>query len=422
METATEQKIKPNKEVAPKKTKKEETWLKPRHKIVRNILACALNPYSAWKYGIKAEKFKEQNGRQYLVLFNHQTAFDQFFVGASFDGPIYYLASEDIFSKGWVSSLIRYLVAPIPIKKQTSDIRAIKNCLRVAKEGGTIALAPEGNRTYSGKTEFMLPTIAFLAKKLGLPIALYRIEGGYGVHPRWSDVVRKGSMRGYVSKVIEPEEYKKMSTDELFAVIKEGLYVNEANADHEFLHNKRAEYLERAVYVCPDCGLSSFESNGNEIECMTCHKKISYETTTELKGVGFDFPFRFVNDWYEYQQNFVRNLDLEQYTDTPMYRETASVSEVIVYKDKILLEKDADIALYGNRIVIGEGKENEMVFPFSTTPAVTVLGKNKLNIYSDQKIYQLKGSPRFNALKYVNFYHRYCNQKSGDINGKFLGI
>ena len=422
MAIANEQKIKPERASEQKKRKQEETWLKPRHKIVRDLVACAIGPYSAWKYGVKAEKFKEQNGRQYLILFNHQTGFDQFFVGASFDGPIYYLATEDIFSIGWVSSLIRYLVAPIPIKKQTSDIRAIKNCLRVAKEGGTIALAPEGNRTYSGKTEFMLPTIAFLAKKLGLPIALYRIEGGYGVQPRWSDVVRKGSMRGYVSKVIEPEEYKNMSTDELFAVIKEGLYVNEANADHEFFHNKRAEYLERAIYVCPDCGLSTFESHGNEIECMTCHKKISYETTTELKGVGFDFPFRFVNDWYEYQQNFVRNLELEKYVQEPMYRETASLSEVIVYKEKISLEKTADIALYGDRIVINEGKENEMTFPFEKTPAVTVLGKNKLNVYYDQKIYQLKGSPRFNALKYVNIYNHFKNIEKGDPHGEFLGL
>ena len=67
-------------------------------------------------------------------------------------------------------------------------------------------------------------------------------------------------------------------------------------------------------------------------------------------------------------------------------------------------------------------KENEMVFPFSTTPAVTVLGKNKLNIYSDQKIYQLKGSPRFNALKYVNFYFRHKNIVKGELNGEFLGI
>ena len=43
----------------------------------------------------------------------------------AFKGSVYYLASEDIFSNGWVSSLIRYLVAPIPIKKQAADVKAV---------------------------------------------------------------------------------------------------------------------------------------------------------------------------------------------------------------------------------------------------------------------------------------------------------
>jgi 1-acyl-sn-glycerol-3-phosphate acyltransferase len=77
------------------------------------------------KYRIKIEKFKEQEKRPYLLLLNHQTPFDQFFVGISFRGPVYYLATEDIFSKGWVSSIINYVIAPIPIKKQTTDIKAI---------------------------------------------------------------------------------------------------------------------------------------------------------------------------------------------------------------------------------------------------------------------------------------------------------
>lgn len=52
---------------------------------------------------------------------------------------------------------------------------------------------------------------------------MYRIEGGYGVQPRWSDKNRKGKMRSYVFKVIEPEEYTKMSNEELFALIEPGI-------------------------------------------------------------------------------------------------------------------------------------------------------------------------------------------------------
>ncbi len=401
---------------------KKKQWMKYRHRVVRNILAPFLYGYSRIKYGIKREPFKEQGDRAYLILMNHQTAFDQFFVAFSFKGPVYYVASEDIFSKGWVSSLIRWLVEPIPIKKQTTDVTAVLNCMRVAKEGGTIALAPEGNRTYSGKTEYMSPSISMLAKRIKLPIALFRIEGGYGVHPRWSDKTRKGSMRAYVSQVIEYDDYKDLSDDELFGIIEKGLFVDEGVSDGVFKSEKRAEYLERALYVCPYCGLSEFESNGNFIECKKCNRKIEYCEDKKLKGVGFDFPFSFVTEWYDAQKEFVNSLDVTENCDDFLYKDRANLSEVIVYKTKSLLRENCSITLYGDRIIIDEENKTKIEFPFSEVSAVAVLGRNKLNIYHNQKVYQIKGDKRFNALKYVNICYRYKNILKGDANGKFLGL
>lgn len=403
---------------------KKKKWTKFRHKVVTRLAYYVLYPYTILKYGIKIERFKQKGKRPYLILLNHQTPFDQFFVGMSFikNGPVYYLATEDIFSMGWISSLLRWVVAPIPIRKQTTDVSAVMNCLRVAKEGGTICIAPEGNRTYSGRTEYMNPAIAPLAKKLKLPIAIYRIEGGYGAEPRWSDCIRKGKMRAFVSEVIEPETFEKMSNEELFDIIEKGLYVDEANTNGNFKSKTKAEYLERAIYVCPFCGLSEFESHENHIECKKCHRKIEYGADKLLTGVGFDFPFKFVADWYDYQKDFVNKLDVTEYNDTPLYVDNADISEVIVFKNKKPLRKNSEIRLYGNRIVFDENSENEMQLNFDSLGAVTILGRNKLNIYIEKKVYQLKGSKRFNALKYVNIFFRYKNIKAGDENGKFLGL
>ncbi len=403
------------------KKKNNKKWIKPRHLVVRNIAYAILKPYSSLKYGLKVEKFRDQENRPYLILLNHQTPFDQFFVGMAVKGAVYYLATEDIFSLGFVSKLIRYLVAPIPIKKQTADVRAILNCIKVSKEGGTIAIAPEGNRTYSGRTEYMSPSIVPLARKLGVPILLFRIEGGYGAEPRWSDVVRKGKMKAYVSQVINPEEYKEMSDEELLERIEKGLYVNEARVDEEYRHKRLAEYLERAIYVCHECGLSSFESHGDVIECKRCGRRVRYLPTKEIRGEGFDLPFRFVADWYDYQSDFMNNLNVLEYTDKPMYSDGAAISEVIPCVKKIKICKKSEISLFGDRIEVAfEG--DKIVFAFDETHAVTVLGRNKLNVYHDSKIYQLKGSKRFNALKYVHTYNRYKNIKKGDENVKFLGI
>lgn len=397
-------------------------WMKPRHVFITDAARAVLSPYAKWKYNIKVDKFREQKKRPYLILLNHQTPFDQFFIGMSFRGPVYYLATEDIFSMGFVSKLLKWAVAPIPIKKQTTDVSAVMNCIRVSREGGTICIAPEGNRTYSGRTEYMNPAIVPLARKLGLPIALYRIEGGYGAEPRWSDVVRKGKMHAYVSKVIQPEEYKDISDEDLFGIIEKELYVDECVADMKFFHKKRAEYLERAIYVCPYCGLSEFESSGDTVECKKCGRKMTYETTKEIKGIGFEFPFRFVSEWYDYQKDFVNSLDTNAYVEKPLYRDRADISEVIVYSHKESFRNDAEIALYGDRIVVDEGKENEIIWTFSEVTAVSVLGRNKLNVYHDKRVYQFKGSKRFNALKYVNIYYRHKNISKGDIDGKFLGL
>lgn len=400
---------------------KKKKWLRPRHRLVRNILNVTLGVYTRVKYGVKVEKFKEQEKRPYLILLNHQTAFDQFFVGMAFKGAVYYLASEDIFSMGFASSLIRYLVNPIPIKKQTTDVKAIKTCIRVAREGGTIAIAPEGNRTYSGRTEYMSPSIAPLARRLGMPIALLRIEGGYGVHPRWSDVVRKGQMKAYVSRVISPEEYATLTDDELFDIIEKGLYVDEAVADAEFYHKKNAEYLERAVYMCPFCGLSAFESNGDVITCKKCEKQIKYLPTKELEGVGYEFPYKFVAEWYDAQAEFIKSFDVLKYDAEPMYSECGDLYEVIPYENKKLISKNVAIELYGDRLEIQNGEE-KIVWSFEDTAAITVLGKNKLNIYYGDKIYQIKPGKRFNALKYVHVYHRSRNMVKGETNEQFLGL
>lgn len=397
--------------------KEKKQWIRFRHRVVIALVHIFFGPYVRWKYHIRIEPFRKEGKRPYLILMNHQTAYDQFFVGMTFRQPVYYIASEDIFSLGRVSDLIRWLVAPIPIRKQTTDIKAVKDCIKVAREGGSICLAPEGNRTFHGRTVFMNPAIASLAKKLALPIAFFRIEGGYGVHPRWSDVIRGGTMRSHVSRVMEPEEFADLTKEQLMQVIEQELFVDEGKITSEYPHPKNAEFLERAMYVCPSCGLTTFESKGDIIRCTKCDRQIRHLPTKELEGIGFDFPHRFVADWYDWQNEYIANTDLSQLTEKPVWEEMVRLSRVHLYKYKELLKENATVRLYGDRITV-----DDRVFLFKTLGAVVVLGKNKINLYAGDEVLQLKGSKRFNALKYVNFFHKYKNVKSGDINGKFLGL
>jgi len=225
-------------------------------------------------------------------------------------------------------------------------------------------------------------------------------------------------MHAYVSRVIEQDEIKGLSDDELYELLLKELYVNEGVADGTYRHPKLAEYLERAMYVCPHCGLSEFESSGDIIRCKQCGQSIRYLPTKELEGIDRPFPFRFVTEWYDYQCDFINSWDPRPYQEKPLYQDTARLSEVILYKNKRPLRSQASVALYGNRITI----DDDLVFLFDETSAVTVLGRNKVNIYFGDTVYQLKSGKRFNALKYVNIFNRYKNIREGNENGKFLGL
>lgn len=406
---------------------KKKKWIRFRHKITRDVVNVILSPYMYIKYHIKATKYKENLKEPYLIIYNHQTAFDQFFIGKSFKKPLYYLATEDLFSNGFISRVIEFLIKPIPIKKNVSDLTAVKKCIQVVREGGSIAIAPEGNRTFSGETMNFNPAIIKLVKLLKIPLLIYRIEGGYGVEPRWGHKLRKGKMKSYVYQTVLPETYLKMTDEELGDLIKKGLYVNEHQSNELFKSKRKAEYLERVAYVCPKCGLTTFYSKGNVIRCTKCNLEVEYTDDKKFKPIDkiSDFPFNNYLEWYNYQNDYINNLDLTKYFDELMYTETGNFFIVHLYKHKERISKDCTIKLYGNKVEIQtkSNDENKYEFLFEDITGVSVLGRNKLNIYYKDNVYQIKSNKRFNAVKYLNIWYRFNNQiKNPDSNSKFLGL
>ncbi len=402
-----------------KKTSKDKK-LKFRNHIGWWLINFLVRPYIKHKYHLQYEKFKDSKKRQYLVLINHQTPMDQFFFSLMFYGKKYLVVTEDVMRNGMISSLLNFLITPIPFRKSSTDAKAVMSCLRVAKKGGTIFLAPEGNRTYSGKTGYIKPTVAKLAKALNLPVAILKIEGGYSVQPRWSNVVRKGKCRAFVQEVLEPEQIKDMPDEELYSLLSEKLYNDESGDTGLYLHKKRAEFLERAMFICPDCGLSSFHSRLDTVKCEKCGKEILVKDNKLLEGKNFDFPFKTVGEWYSYQENIINNFDVNKFISTPAYTETVRFIKVFDAKAKIILSANAKISLFGDKYIISF-RNKTRIFDFNDISAVTILGRNKMDFYYKDEIYQIKGGKRFNALKYMFFFYRNKNIKEGK-NGSFLGL
>ena len=152
------------------------------------------------------------------------------------------------------------------------------------------------------------------------------------------------------------------------------------------------------------------------MRCTKCGLEVRYGENRELISDDESFNFKYVADWYEYQQQKVLSLDLSSCVDTPVYEDCASLTEVVPYTKKILLCEMAQISLFANRITVTSGEEKRE-YLFDEVSSVAVLGKNKLNIYIGKQVFQLKGDKRFNALKYIHIFHSY-GQTKGETNGK----
>ncbi len=441
----------------------KSSWCKDRHRVIRSLLGPVVRALCHLFYrDLFIEPIRGAFDGPCLILYNHQTAFDQFFISLMKQDPVYHVATEDLFSNGWPSRLLEWLVAPIPIRKQVSDLRAVKLCVQVAREGGTIAIAPEGNRTFDGRTVYINPAVAKLAKLIRLPLVLVRIEGGYGAHPRWSDVRRNGPVLVKTAAVISPEELKAAGSDALYQRICEVLYEDESGPrvlENEtqavtkvpvtdgssdavcrqekgsgsegsgrpaafrriYSSNKSAEYMERLFYVCPSCGFSHFKSRGTKISCTQCGMKAEYTEDLRLVDAGGGFPFHSIREWYDFQQDFVRGYDPKEYRLKPVYTDTAKVLRVHLYERKEVLFPKAQVQLFGDRIEIG-GDDDRKVLLFSETGTVTVAGRNKVNVYCGEELFQLKGAKRFNAVRFMNLFYRYIGTEKGKDNDEFLGL
>lgn len=393
--------------------KNNKKWVKTRHRIATALAFPWFYLYAKIKYGVIFDKFKKDK-RQYFIVSNHQTPFDQFFIGLLLKKTVYYVATEDLYQKGLFSKLLHWAAAPIPIRKNSTDYKAVMNMLRVKKEGGNIAIFPEGNRTYSGKTGNVKEGIGGLVKALKLPLMVINIKGGFLTHPRFSDCIRKGKMQVGVRKIVEYDEYKDLTNEECYDLLKSLIAVNDYDEaeNRSYRSRKSAEYIERAMYVCPECGITKFRSNGTDFKCLTCGKTMKLDEKLKLSSKE-GFRFSRICDWYDYQERFIKDFDLSPYFQKPLWEDTGTLLSTARYKKPKILQKSAQIRLFADRYEIGEGG-NKRTFCFNALDASTAQGRNVLMFYEGDKVYQVKGGKRFNVLIFVNVYYHYKNNLRGD--------
>ena len=338
--------------------------------------------------------------RPCLILANHQTVFDQFAVGLGFKFGINYVANEDIFRHGLLSRMMVFLSQPIAFSKGTSDFLAVKNMVTVVKDGGCVGMFPSGNRSFFGMESTIVPGIGKLAKKLNVPLVLVQVRGGFNTLARWKAKPSLGKMRAAVSRVVSPQEMAAMTSAGLDDIIQRELRFNEfeynKTARIAYRGRRRAEYLESALFWCPQCdSMSGLYSRGNDF-CCECGARVMINETGFFERVdrAGNIPDTIL-EWSRLQLDYIKSFDYSGYADKPVFSDdNIAFSRAERAAGEHLLGTGT-MALYDNRMVVC-GQE----FLFAET-TMAVFGVRKMTIYNRGSIYSVLAPFRTNLVKYM---------------------
>ena len=164
-----------------------------RYLFVFSILKIFLYPLMWLLFNFRSYPYIEDSqDSNYIILSNHTGALDPLMLSLSFKRPIFFVASDHLFRLGFISKIIDFLVAPIPIVKSKLDLQALRIIRSELEIGNTVALFPSGSRSISGPEEPIPSATSKLLKLLNKPVLLYRLEGGYLTSPRWARSHRRG--------------------------------------------------------------------------------------------------------------------------------------------------------------------------------------------------------------------------------------
>ena len=334
-----------------------------------------------------------------IVISNHQTDIDPVLVNLSFSRLLQPLATDNLFKKGFTHFWLTKFGA-IPKKKGSIDIKSTILIMKAIKEKNSVIIFPEGNRTYAEFQYKMTDALPRLLKGLKTTVVLFNLHGGNGTRPRFAHRPRRGRFYGEIKKVLTYDEYKDMTNDELLQLIKDNIRVYDSESGQLFKSKKRAEYLERMLFVCPECQSSqTLYSKKELVICKKCGFKAEFTEDLRIKPLDSQIKFTKLLDWYNYQKMWVKQFDNAE-NDQIFIDENVTLftCEVDEKRHKIARGK---MVLTNDTLTIGK-----LSYDLANLEVASPVSGFKLCFTHKGKSYQITGHKKFNPLKYVLMFNK----------------
>ncbi len=372
-----------------------------RHRLVFKIVP-VIELFLKCRFRYKYDDLRGIEG-PYLLLANHNLELDPAFVGVAAGKHLYFVASEHILRKGFGTWLLMTFFKPIIHQKGRQGMNTIKEMLKTLKDGHSVCIFPEGNRSFNGLTGDILPSIGKVARRSGAKLVTFRIEGGYLSQPRWSTTLRKGKMHGRLIREYSVEELKAMTDEQINEAIctdlYEDAYATQQKEKIAFKGKKLALGMESAIFTCPDCGrIGTLHSDADHLYC-DCGFNAKYDVYGELTDAnGRKYT---VTELDRMQREALEKCLAVCCGDELLFEDNVTVYEIA--SDHTLSGSHEDrLAAYADHLEIC-GKK----ILFSDVQGLAIVSRNFLIIHikGEEGHMELKSDISFSALKYLYLYN-----------------
>ncbi len=387
-------------------------YFKHSHRLLWALFSAFSFIFSRVFLGFRCkDRYRIKKGESVIVLSNHQTDYDAMCIYPCFSRQLCAVATDSVFY-GLFGKVLRKL-GVIPKKKGAVDTACAIRMLRTLRSGGSLLLFPEGNRYYAEFQYYISPSLPAFIRSSGATLVIFNMTGGSGVSPRFGATFRRGRFRGAVKRILTYEEYSKLGDGELLRIIKDGIRVYDSDSGETYKSRRRAEYLERMLFVCPKCGaLSTLVSEKQYIRCEKCGLKVEYGEDLRLHG---DVGFSRLVDWWELQKRTVRGLAIVP-GKTIFADDGVRLTLSVPGKKRKLLAK--------GRMTVDDGKITVGDHSVGTDgiDTATVVSGRKLIFSVNGENYTAVGGKRFNPLKYVFLFNRLDTVMSRKSSDRYFSL
>ena len=163
-----------------------------------------------------------KDDQPFIISANHIHIFDPVILATLTKRQIFFLSKKELFEKKLFAKFFGKL-GVIPIDRDNTDIKAIKSCFRVIRDGNILGIFPEGTRVKTVDINNMKKGVALIALKNKVNILPIHIEGTYRIFSKITvDIYPMIEINNFEN--MEDSEAIDKLTEELFYKIYQGKY------------------------------------------------------------------------------------------------------------------------------------------------------------------------------------------------------